>query len=91
MFSVGEIAIVAGPFNHHEYDKYIGTEVTILGPIEVCPVDGSSAHRITPLENDGRTWWAEPRQLRKKPPYDGNVKTTWDDLIVWKPKEVVTV
>lgn len=89
-FSVGEIAIVCNCIDHPENN---GTEREIIGPLEPrfgFRKNGSSD--VSPCyvtrEVGGREWLTEPQYLRKKPQkYDGNQKTTWDDLIVWNPRK----
>lgn len=94
-FSVGEIAILRHCENHPEYE---GTDCAIVDPLtekmvheartgvlEIRMAYGIRAH-------DGRLFAAQPHHLqKKKPPPVREQTSTWDDVIVWRPKETANV
>jgi len=91
-FSVGEIAILQNCSNA----KYNGGECVILGLPRPhrwdCgnPDNGSRYIRAGEYwtESDGKTWSTPPNRLRKKrPPQQREATSSWDDVIVWRPKE----
>lgn len=84
MFSVGDVVIIVG-CDEPEGMYLVGTECSITAVV------GRWYELDAPCHVPNGKWQSTGKYLRKKPPYDGNVKTSWDDLIVWKPKEVVTV
>lgn len=91
-FSVGEIAIVCGYF---DWPELVGSEVEIIGPLSTyrcCKRNTSiliERHGYMVRRPDGVLAIYVPEHLRKRrPPPTREPVSTWDDVIVWKPREV---
>jgi hypothetical protein len=92
-FSVGEIAIVHVCGYHSRYglndgmSKYLHTEVTVeSAPVELFTQ--SRPQHVVRSALDGSTFYVSICCLRKcQPPPHRETVSTWDDVIVWRPKE----
>lgn len=96
-FKIGEIAtvVIAG-----DYPEYLGTDCTVVGPLERREglIHGKPfMTRGYECEMcDGKRMYFAPICLRKKKPpgYDGYQADLWDNLrddsgaLIWKPKTV---
>jgi hypothetical protein len=85
-FEIGEVAIVVKCFHNPALE---GTEVTITGPLTWRPTATAGhvrAYKTSAPSKLGGWFVAEPFQLRKKAPPARESLSTWDDVIVWRPK-----
>jgi hypothetical protein len=97
-FGVGEIAIiVAAPDCDHIFPEFIGSEVEVTAPLDWVWVWEDRKHRSRRREQayivrlpNGEEIAALPESLRKRPP-PREPTSTWDDVIVWRPKETAHV
>lgn len=90
-FSVGEVAILVpcAPYDP-QAEKYLGQEIEIVAPLELVLHMDDPAYQFK--ASDGVIGWATPKALRKRrPPPTREQTSTWDDLIVWRPKEIAHV
>jgi hypothetical protein len=94
-FSVGEIAIAWKA--DEPTSRFNGEEVEVValpGTNEYeSPITGRwvDADKYV-VRHDGRFYQVSPRYLRKKrPPPKREQISTWDDVIVWRPKELTHV
>jgi hypothetical protein len=89
-FEVGELAILIFSRIHPEYD---GEDVEVIAPLadrlaRRTPGDSGSiilGYLVRVINSD--TLHVEPFQLKKKPPYDQRLGTTWDRC-AWRPKRL---
>lgn len=88
-FSVGEIAIMRS-----DWPEFDNTEVEVVGGLAMRTGklrDGSSRTSVcyVVLRHDGKQHQVDPPRLRKKrPPPQREAISSWDDVIVWRPKEM---
>ena len=83
-FQVGEIAIAV---NSVDYPETNGHECEIIGGLMSRTGNcGCVCNAYDIRMDDGEEFFSAPENLRKLPP---DVKTTWEDSSVWKPKELV--
>lgn len=85
-FEIGEIAIYVGPPNVIP----TGTEVEVASALRPHKSDGVLGYEVICHQRPRglETWFAEARDLRKKPKRrDIDQLVSWDDM-PWKPKEI---
>lgn len=83
-FSVGDVCEIV---ESALYPHHIGLEVTVMGELRAVAGWPGVFHEIR--YPDGGTGDARPQCLRKKrPPPTREQTSTWDDVIVWRPREV---
>lgn len=89
-FEVGEVAIV--PCSKF-WPEYNNSEVEVIGGLAEYERWGDRDHTFKEKvvgyrvrAQDGRIFVARPCKLRKKKPPRQPV-STWNDVIVWRPKE----
>lgn len=82
-FELGEIAVIVNA--HPMFQQYVNTECEIIGVDCYISDDRPSEYFIQCA--DGFRCYASSRNLRKRrPPAPREQTTTWDDVIVWRPK-----
>lgn len=83
-FSIGEIAILVR----------VGGAGNVGDEVEVCRLSGCGWHsdnlpRHSVVGTDGFKYCVPVEDLRKRrPPPQREATSSWDDVIVWKPREV---
>jgi hypothetical protein len=88
-FSVGDVVEIIDSGRVHRHHQLIGTEAVVLaGPCESFLMESRVYYVIA--GHDGVEYYADPLCLRKRhPPREQT--STWDDVIVWRPKETAHV
>jgi hypothetical protein len=90
VFEVGEIAILKYSRIKPEYD---GEDVEVIGPLlerksQVSPGEYAIMQGYMVRVINGDILNVEPQQLKKKPPYDQRLGTTWAQC-AWNPRSRV--
>jgi hypothetical protein len=94
-FEIGEIAVLIGTVNFHEY---LGQDVEIIGGLEMRNIytsrdrmESYDALRYLVITSNGHRLAVRPEYLRKKrPPPQRQELGEWE-LCPWKPAQPVTV
>lgn len=84
-FSVGEIAVAYGWETNPEFN---GCAVEVIGGLEARHPPDASLTYLVRMPNGLLT---RTLMLRKRPSSMREQTSTWNDLIVWRPKETVHV
>lgn len=92
-FKIGEIAIVVNWTGSGSI--WNGSEVVIVGAlshrywydVDTFEENESSGYLVT--TGDGDEWFAEPQELRRKPPNDDSRKVVRWNQCPWQPADVV--
>ena len=90
-FEVGEIAIIHGLVHKPQHNGMECTIVALPRPTEWVNEEGrltSAGHYRIHRNGYYEVTQIRPENLRKKrPPQSREPVSTWDDVIVWRPKE----
>jgi hypothetical protein len=87
-FKVGEIAMLQ---NFSRNAQFNGDECEIVALPRPCDwidsegIQTNAGYYVT--KHHGKVWQTAPHRLRKRPP-PREQTSAWDDVIVWRPKEM---
>lgn len=90
-FSVGDVVeCVKHPDAYISAWRRVGQQATITSLYASETIDGRPLHRLR-SHVDGLHFLCSERCMRKLLPPPREKTSTWDDVIVWRPKETANV